>query len=534
MNEMKKSNYFSILCAVLLTSLMSGCAEYPAYETPEQLFVNKSSLNMYVGDETLITVSPADGKYTWSSDNESVVKVSQTGLVTATGEGIAVLSVKSENSETKIDVKSKTFIYLDSIVTVAQLTLPIGVSSRVWAYPRPEDASEVTFTWRSDNPEVATVDQDGYVTVLAEGTANIVVSAVLRDGSVVEKVITMEGSAGLVKYPRTTWTAESKGGNHNWIPDGDGGTGNGGLPVCLFDGNIESGWHSNTGSSLPQCVVVDMKKILNVSSIILSPPTRADWCYLKDLEIYFSNTAVTPDGSVQPSWGEAVFKGAYPGPNGTSWQIDLPYGLSAQYVVLLFTSTSINATYISVMEFEVYGLGEDEETMAFNGPHILSAANPCIIDARDFDFGGEGVSFHDDGSNNPGVSYRADNGDPNSGNADVESAGNIGYTNAGEWVQYTVEVHDAGLYEVDMYMSVNSANGGSFSMSVDDGAIVSANTTVPNNGDWGAYRWAFETYPDLKSTQPNFRLSMGRHKIRVNYNSDGFNWKNFKFTRIGD
>ncbi|KAA6325307.1 hypothetical protein EZS27_025456, partial [termite gut metagenome] len=36
-----------------------------------------------------------------------------------------------------------------------------------------------------------------------------------------------------------------------------------------------------------------------------------------------------------------------------------------------------------------------DRVQAFQGPHILSAAAPCIIPIRDFDTGGEGYAFHD-------------------------------------------------------------------------------------------------------------------------------------------
>jgi hypothetical protein len=149
------------------------------------------------------------------------------------------------------------------------------------------------------------------------------------------------------KYPRNTWTAESRGGNHPW---GDGG---GGQPALVFDGDLNTGWHSHTGSSLPQCLVVDMKEAVPVHHITVSPPTNPSWTYLDEIEIYFSNTPITPD-VVQPSWGEPVKKLKYPGPRGSSFTVDFPSVPSIQFVVLYFT-TSLANPHISIMEFEVYG-----------------------------------------------------------------------------------------------------------------------------------------------------------------------------------
>jgi hypothetical protein len=150
------------------------------------------------------------------------------------------------------------------------------------------------------------------------------------------------------KYPRTAWTAEAKEGNHPWD---DGGGGEAGL---VLDGDLATGWHSHTGSWLPQCLVIDMKQSLPVHHVTISPPTNASWTYLDGIEIYFSNTPVTPDVA-QPSWGEAIVKTRYPGPNGSSFTVNFPGAPSAQFVVLYFTSSQVEP-YISVMEFEVYGL----------------------------------------------------------------------------------------------------------------------------------------------------------------------------------
>jgi hypothetical protein len=150
-------------------------------------------------------------------------------------------------------------------------------------------------------------------------------------------------------YPRSAWTAEARGGNHPW---GDGG---GGQPALIFDGNVATGWHSNTsGAPLPQCIVIDMKESLAVHHITVSPPTNAGWCYLNDIEIYFSDTPITPDVA-QASWGEPVVKMKYPGPRGSSFTVNFPDIPSTQFVVMYFP-TSLSNPYISFMEFEVYGL----------------------------------------------------------------------------------------------------------------------------------------------------------------------------------
>lgn len=150
----------------------------------------------------------------------------------------------------------------------------------------------------------------------------------------------------MYKYPRNTWTAEARNGNHDW---GDGG---GGQPALLFDGKMSTGWHSKVGAALPQCVVVDMKEPLMVDNIILYPPTQTNWRYMKNIEIYVSDTPIKPDVP-QPSWGKPVAKVLYEG--GDKIPINLDAAVQSRYIAVVFLDTSNANPYISFMEFEVYG-----------------------------------------------------------------------------------------------------------------------------------------------------------------------------------
>lgn len=90
---------------------------------------------------------------------------------------------------------------------------------------------------------------------------------------------------------------------------------------------------------------------------------------------------------------------------------------------------------------------------------------PGTLQAENFDSGGEGYTFHDSDSRNEGTSYRTDGGgvDIVTGNGGYA----LGYTSAGEWLEYTVDVKKAGLYSYDAYVS-SGTTGSSISLSVED------------------------------------------------------------------
>lgn len=180
----------------------------------------------------------------------------------------------------------------------------------------------------------------------------------------------------------------------------------------------------------------------------------------------------------------------------------------------------------------VYRIGNIEKkvlvdvayTRPFKGPHILSAESAYELMAAHFDLGGQGYAFHDaDAHSRTGNNYRAENGDPNSIAVEIEGNGaNIGYTNPGEWLLYTVEVVDAGDYLIEAQVAVPGS--GSFHIEV-NGVNVSGTIEVPNTGGWGSYQWL--STPEDKLT---VNLTEGRHKIKY-YFEGGHNFRSLRFTK---
>ena len=164
------------------------------------------------------------------------------------------------------------------------------------------------------------------------------------------------------------------------------------------------------------------------------------------------------------------------------------------------------------------------KTSPFKGPHVLKKATPLELSFLDFDFGGPEVAWHDATPENQGGSnYRADNGDDNSGGVDIEGSSNIGYTANGEWLVYTIDVQDGGVYSLELCVS---GNGGTMHYEV-DGADATGTINVIGTGGWGDYRYNTVSTRDL-------RLTAGRHKVKVVFDNAAFNVKAMKFTYVDD
>lgn len=112
-------------------------------------------------------------------------------------------------------------------------------------------------------------------------------------------------------------------------------------------------------------------------------------------------------------------------------------------------------------------------------------ALPGTVNAADFDEGGEGVAYSDTTLGNAGGSYRTTDVDlqPASG-----GGYNVGWTIAGEWLKYSVNVASAGTYNVEVRVA-------SPYTSTIDLAIGSAKVrySLPKTGGWQA--WTNVTLP---------------------------------------
>ena len=115
---------------------------------------------------------------------------------------------------------------------------------------------------------------------------------------------------------------------------------------------------------------------------------------------------------------------------------------------------------------------------------------PGTLQAENFDGGADGISFHDSDNVDEGnVGYRKDNGgvDIVTGNKGYA----IGYTANGEWLEYTVDVNQAGVYLYNAHVS-SGTTGSGFSVSIKQNGewVDLANISVPQTGssNWDTYK----------------------------------------------
>ena len=151
--------------------------------------LNKKSVTIKTGDKFQLkaSVSPkkaSNKKVTYKSSNPSVAKVSSKGAITALKSGTAKITATAMDGTGKsarctVRVENKVSAVNVSKVSLSEtnLSLKPGDTKKVSAVITPANASNKTLVWKSSDQEVVTVDQNGTIKAVSEGTATVKVTA---------------------------------------------------------------------------------------------------------------------------------------------------------------------------------------------------------------------------------------------------------------------------------------------------------------------------------------------------------------------
>lgn len=155
-----------------------------------------------------------------------------------------------------------------------------------------------------------------------------------------------------------------------------------------------------------------------------------------------------------------------------------------------------------------------------NGEAVSGEASviPGKIEAENYDITGVGSgnnSYKDDDSENKGKAYRNDG-------VDIEEIADgfaVGYTNEGEWMEYSVNVKTAGNYTVKARIASGSETSG-FQLLLDDKELASAWMAPKTGEDW-------KTYKEVDVGE--VKLTEGKHvlKILITGNYVNIDWIEF-------
>lgn len=142
--------------------------------------LDKTSATLGLNDTTtfVATVMPenaTDKTVTWSSSDTSIATVDANGKVTAVKEGTVTITATCGDQKAEATVTvSASFVSVTSVtLNKTQAEIEVGKTDTLTATVKPDDATDKTVTWSSSDTSIATVDANGKVTAVKEGTVTI-------------------------------------------------------------------------------------------------------------------------------------------------------------------------------------------------------------------------------------------------------------------------------------------------------------------------------------------------------------------------
>ncbi|MHA7056918.1 family 16 glycosylhydrolase [Aquimarina sp. M1] len=186
----------------------------------------------------------------------------------------------------------------------------------------------------------------------------------------------------------------------------------------------------------------------------------------------------------------------------------------------LFTGSDIGSYTITAANGSVTG----SASIIVNENSGTFTTIPGIIQAEDYDDGGEGIGYYDLTSGNTGGAYRQDNVDiENTGDA-LGGAYNVGWIDAGEWLAYSINATNSNNnYDIDFRVASPNGNG-RFHLEL-DGVTITEVISVPNTGSWQQYETVSVT---------GVSISSGNHELRLVFDASGLNLNYAEFKTATD
>lgn len=211
---MKKKIMSMVIAAAAMALSLVGCGvDISSIGLPSDVVIEKGEtqqLEIEYGTDDKAEqekIAEAASKLTieWTSSDEEVVTVNATGLITAVGAGEADVTASAKD----VNISSTTHVKV--VITPTGVEAPETLelvtngenSKNLDAKMTPEDATEVKLAYESSDDSVATVDENGLVTAVADGECTIT-TYVVADAPATAETATQETAAVVTDEEKPT------------------------------------------------------------------------------------------------------------------------------------------------------------------------------------------------------------------------------------------------------------------------------------------------------------------------------------------
>ena len=191
-------------------TVTAKCGEVSTYctvtvvATPaESITISQETATLKVGEtvELTATVMPEDATdktVSWTSSDEAVATVDAEGKVTAVALGEAEITATAADGS---GISANCLVTVNPVLAESLIISPeswngvANESFRITAVVKPDNTTDKTLMWSTNDATIATVDDNGLVSVLKEGSCRITVATV--DGSNLTAECIITGMSGI-------------------------------------------------------------------------------------------------------------------------------------------------------------------------------------------------------------------------------------------------------------------------------------------------------------------------------------------------
>ena len=185
----EEGTYFDTNTGLIITGTTGSPAEAYAltngiaFSDPNGIIVSsieisEPAMTLNRGETCQLNVStdPEDARVTWSSSDDSIVRVDEDGLVRGLSCGTAMITARADNGLSAVCEVTVT-ADIQQILLEEEYLVPVGTQKETRIAFVPATPSETEVTWSIQDESVATVDENGVITGIAVGTTRMTVTA---------------------------------------------------------------------------------------------------------------------------------------------------------------------------------------------------------------------------------------------------------------------------------------------------------------------------------------------------------------------
>lgn len=163
---------------------MTAICKVTVRQQPEEITFSKNEFTVCTGEKealewTVLPENSNDKSVSFESENEELFTVDENGVITGIKAGTAAVIVKANDGTAQGSVNVRVIQKAEEVIVSEEIpVLWVGESFTLSAQVLPDDTTDKSVVWTSDDEDVAVVDENGVITAIGAGVCEITAESV--------------------------------------------------------------------------------------------------------------------------------------------------------------------------------------------------------------------------------------------------------------------------------------------------------------------------------------------------------------------